>query len=105
MPPPPLPLNAVVQVSDSDGESGDLPPQKWRRKRTLKQKEETAKAFRCRLNGETFVRAMLGKKCVRCRHRCVEKFSSNERFAQLLAFRRHWVGLHKLDQDRVVSQQ
>lgn len=105
VPPPPLPFHAVAELSDSDGgEVDDLPPQKWRRKRTLKQKEETAKAFRCKLNGETFVRAMLGKTCIRCRHHCMEKFSSNERFAQLLAFRRDWVGLHKLDQDRIVSQ-
>lgn len=105
VPPPPLPFHAVAQLSDSDGgEVDDLPPQKWRRKRTLKQKEETAKAFRCKLNGETFVRAMIGKKCIRCRHHCMEKFSTNERFAQLVAFRKDWTGFDKLDQDRIVSQ-
>lgn len=103
----PASLRPVIELSDSDKDcdAPDLSPEKWRRKRTAKAREESAKSFKQRLSGQTFVRAALGKKCVRCRHHCMDKFSSVERFAKLVAFRKEWTDLRKLDQGRIVTAQ
>lgn len=63
-----------------------------------------AKRKKCALDDEVHARATLGHKCKCARVNCYEPFSETKTFEELLAFRRNWCKLHKLDQDRVVPR-
>ena len=88
----------------SDDDDAALEPPLWRRKNSKRLREESAARVEERATSRIHLKAMLGKKCISCKHRCMEKFSTNSKFKDLIEFRKEWHGLHKLDQDRVVPQ-
>lgn len=53
------------------------------------------------LDDEISVRRLLGRQCLCSKWNCFQKFSREEDFQKLLAFRKQWANLHKLDQDKV----
>ena len=53
------------------------------------------------LDDEIAVRRLLGRQCLCSKWNCFQKFSREEDFQKLLAFRKQWAKLHKLDQDKV----
>lgn len=98
---------SVSELSEESGESEascDARPNLWRRKRSAKSRLERSAEFKKRMTNETNLRAILGKRCVKCRQNCLQKFSSPQQFAKLSQFRKHWADLHKLGQDTVVPR-
>ena len=55
------------------------------------------------ISSEASIRQMLGKPDCHCKQACLSQFTSRSAFEELLAFRRDWAGLHKIDQDAVES--
>lgn len=96
-------LRPVTELSDSeesdDGqqipEAGEHLPRKRRVKAGLRPRE--------RLRDQGALTTLLQKRCIGiCRQGCLKKFSKRHIFDKLLAFRRQWSELHKLDADRLV---
>ena len=83
-------LPPIVTVSDSSSSDGENSG-----KRGLKRKAAA-------LDDEQSLRVSLGRRCV-CKRSCMDKFAPKGAFQELLAMRRNWRQLHKLDQDEVVA--
>lgn len=93
-------LPSVAELSDEE-DNCDAAPNMWRKTGSAKSRSTKSEDFKSRMTKEQNLRAILGRKCLRCRHNCMEKFSSTVQFAKLTQFRKEWVDLHKLDQDIV----
>ena len=82
-----LPPIVTLSDSSSDGENSG--------KRGLKRKAAV-------LDDEQSLRISLGRRCS-CKQGCMDKFAAKGTYQQLLAMRKNWRQLHKLDQDQVVA--
>eukprot|EP00435_Cladocopium_sp_Y103_P026856 s1526_g6.t1 len=77
------------------------PPGDRKRKGSRKEKREaSANRVKDKLAAESSLKSLLLKACGdRCKRRCLEKFKGQQKFQELLEFRKEWVNLHKTDQD------
>lgn len=99
-----LPITELSGSEDGGGPaSGKGLSRKWARGHVAKQRRESSRKFKERLSSASFVKGVLGKKCLSCRYHCMDQFSAPQDFTALVQFRKAWAELHKLDQDRVVS--
>ncbi len=100
-------LLPITKLSDSEDDDGPASKKglsrKWGRGRVSKLRRESSRKFKEKLSSASFVKGLLGKKCLSCKHHCMDKFSAPGDLTALIQFRKAWVELHKLDQDRVVS--
>ncbi len=88
--------------SDSDGSAPAGPPVSGGRQSKKRKRQEISDAFRRRLSSPTDLQNLLHKACRGCKHRCLEKMKPDSKFQELVQFRKEWVALHKLDQDRLI---
>ena len=103
-----MPLDPVLHLTDEevesdhdDGEADGLLPSIWRRKRNGKQRAQDTDPD---ADLEQNLKALLGRKCVSCKHGCFQKFSSAAKLQSLREFKKDWTSLHKLDQDQVAPR-
>ena len=96
-----MPIPPVIDLSDeecpSEGLDAQLLPSLWRKKRKRQTDGPPP-----RETMESQLKVLLGKRCVSCRHNCMQKFSEPAKFETLVEFKRDWLALHKLDQDQAV---
>ncbi|CAK9045691.1 FO synthase subunit 1 [Durusdinium trenchii] len=96
-----MPIPPVIDLSDeecpSEGQDAQLLPSLWRKKRKRQTDGPPP-----RETMESQLKVLLGKRCVSCRHNCMQKFSEPAKFETLVEFKRDWLALHKLDQDQAV---
>lgn len=93
-------FEAVDQFSSDGSETG--PPSPVVETKS-KNKKKRIKREQNPVDPEPRLRATLGKAC-KCKLGCMAHFTKQERFERLLAFRKEWDDLHKLDQDQVAPQ-
>ena len=97
----PIPLGAVEGPSDAESSAGDLDavlsvPRRFRVRRGSSSGN---------LDDPTVLRATLGKPCgCKILGGCFAQFQHNASFEELRHFREELRSLHKLDQDRVATQ-
>ena len=86
---------------DSLSSEKDLHRKKGRRTKHSA-KRASPDVLKERQTSEKNIRATLGKKCS-CKRKCLAQFTDIQSFGALVDFRKTFVGMHKLDQDQVVS--
>ena len=93
----------ITELSDSSCESEDLRELGMKRKRKRGKMDPTKVSQREDMATESYMRSVLQKECKGCKRCCLIDFMPRKRFQELMEFREHWLSLHKLDQDRLVS--
>ena len=98
------PFGAVTALTDSESSHGDREQQVVLRRRKLRQRRPGRLSIRDRLVDQAVCRNLVSKVCIgKCKKLCLRKFAGKAKFQEFLAFRVQWQGMHKLDQDRLVS--
>lgn len=92
-----MPLKAVVDESESEA-SLDLEPRPGASRKRKAAPERVDKST------ETFLRSLLGKQCPCKKKTCMQQFIEPKHFESLMAYRKHWFELEKLDQDNLAPQ-
>ena len=96
-------LDAVEGPSDAESSAGDLDAVLAIPRRAPVRRKSSGTLD---LDDTTALRAMLGKPCgCKIAGGCFAQFKGNSAFAELRRFREELKSLHKLDQDRVDTQQ
>lgn len=99
------PFDDILACSSSSGERAAVVSSCQRRRRRClgRHKRHTAATSKKeRMTNENSLRAALGKPC-HCNQICFAKFVNQEPFGKFVEFRKHFLSMHKLDQDQVAS--
>ena len=89
-------------LSESEDEEDIVPEPKPKRRRKKKVVEEENPRQK-EVKEETALRALVGSRCKCKRRNCLREFEAADAFQSLLAYRKTYHELHKLDQDSFVS--
>ena len=100
------PISAISSGSDGSDVAREGPlasnPRTCKNKR--KRRRATDKpSIKERLTSESYLTRMVGKKCLKCKQNCMNRFSTQEKLNELRSFRDHWVSLAKPDQDQIAA--
>lgn len=103
-----MPLSAAVDQLSDDSPSAAPPEQSdgapkapRKRKRSVGDRD----AEKLKKSSEEYLRSLLGRRCSCKKANCFQQFTEPETFSKLQDYRRHWLSLHKLDQDAFVIWQ
>jgi len=96
----PPPVTELSSESSSDGYVHDEHPQPQLARVGKKRKRQQVKWKQA--DDAVGVQVLLSKNCLRKPDSCRNQFRSKSGVAALVAFKREWKGLHKLDQDELV---
>lgn len=98
-------LKPVAGISsDSNDSAAEQPGQRTSKNKRKRRRATELPPMRERLTSESYLKSTLGKACLKCKQSCMGRFSTDEKLAELKAFRDHWVSLNKLDQDQLVAR-
>lgn len=103
--PPILDLSDESSSSHREGlkELG-LKQQNRKRRRRKRKKCLEKPNFRTQFQDEKHIKMILSRRCKGCKRCCLAGFLKREKFKEVVATRKFWAQLHKLDQDKYVSQ-
>lgn len=96
------PVGVLSEESGSDRAISPEPPACGGRRSKKRKRQEVSDAFKERLSSKESLKQLLLKSCTKCKQGCLQKLKPPDKFQELLEFRKDWVSLHKLDQDRLV---
>lgn len=74
-----------------------------RRRRKKRKKKNPGETLKERMSSIQTCKDIAMKHCPGCNRRCLEDYLSKDKLKALVAFRKNWVSLRKLDQDRIAS--
>ena len=103
--PPILDLSDESSSSHREGlkELG-LKQQNRKRRRRKRKKCSEKPNFRTQFQDEKHIKMILSRRCKGCKRCCLAGFLKREKFKEVVDTRKFWAQLHKLDQDKFVSQ-
>ena len=94
-------VGALSGDSGSDRASSPELPACGRKRRKKRKRQEVSDAFKKRLSSKESLKNLLLKSCTKCKRGCLQKFKGPKIFENLVDFRKDWISLDKLDQDRL----